>query len=540
MKTVVVDDEARIRRGVERLVLSCGNDWQVVGSFSSGTECLDEIKKNNLAFDILITDIKMPKMDGLTLIIKLKEITSFYSVVISGFDDLEYLQTAIREGASDYLIKPIDREDFSEQLNRIKEKKVAKMNQLQKIKEFQVKASQLNYVNQIQKLSDVTRQQDIDLSLLEWTKDFPRSNYQLMYVSIDNIVSKSKKFDSDDWRTWAFAIENIIDEMIVKHRAKTSLQVWKWRDKELSYWILLQQEKSNHEMGIKFANQMKENIKSYTPLSCSIAVGRTFEDLTLLSNKRDEVLTYMRYRVLYGANQLIDYNREELDTEDKNDYKYIKNAIERIIFSLGNHDSEKTLEEIGKFLNRLQKEAIPEEIEQSIKLLGIRMINVLVKDGGGTDDFVLIEKIFDIPTKTSNFTELRNEVYDWSKQILTSLETSNDSSTYVAEPIEIAKKWIMQNLHEKITIPKIASQVYMNPTYFCEYFKRYTGETILDFVTRTRIERAKELLLNRELKIYDISVQVGYSDPKYFSSLFKEYYGDTPSQYRQHTILEKI
>jgi two-component system response regulator YesN len=73
----------------------------------------------------------------------------------------------------------------------------------------------------------------------------------------------------------------------------------------------------------------------------------------------------------------------------------------------------------------------------------------------------------------------------------------------------------------------------MSPTYFSNFFKAQTGETILDYVTKCRLEKAKDLLGTTDLKIYDISTQLGYQDTKYFSRLFKQWYGQSPSQYRE-------
>jgi two-component system response regulator YesN len=80
----------------------------------------------------------------------------------------------------------------------------------------------------------------------------------------------------------------------------------------------------------------------------------------------------------------------------------------------------------------------------------------------------------------------------------------------------------------------------MNPTYFCEFFKNQTGETVLDYVTRIRIEKARELLLKTDLKIYDISIKVGYTDTKYFSKLFKKHYGEVPSKFKERMKFEQI
>src|SRR5262245_38134907 len=96
IKVLIVDDEARIRRGIERLVLSCGEAWEVVATASDGREALDYFEQTGGGVDLLITDVKMPEMDGLTLIKEAKKRFSFYPLLISGFDDFTYVQTALR------------------------------------------------------------------------------------------------------------------------------------------------------------------------------------------------------------------------------------------------------------------------------------------------------------------------------------------------------------------------------------------------------------------------------------------------------------
>nr|WP_249316549.1 AraC family transcriptional regulator [Bacillus sp. FJAT-50079] len=114
-----------------------------------------------------------------------------------------------------------------------------------------------------------------------------------------------------------------------------------------------------------------------------------------------------------------------------------------------------------------------------------------------------------------------------------------------SDPIHQAKAWINNNLSENITIKKLADHVYLNPTYFCEYFKAQTGDTVLNYVTKKRLHEAKELLEKTDLKIYDVATRVGYQDTKYFSRLFKQWTNQSPSQYREKhanasKIIEKI
>lgn len=122
IKVVIVDDESRIRQGIERLVLNNGDEWEVVGTYINGLECLQDIEARNVHFDVLFTDMKMPVMSGLELLARLNEMTgkSYRSVVVSGYDDFEFIQSAMREGAMDYLLKPVDRQEMKKCLNKIK------------------------------------------------------------------------------------------------------------------------------------------------------------------------------------------------------------------------------------------------------------------------------------------------------------------------------------------------------------------------------------------------------------------------------------
>lgn len=543
IKTIIVDDEARLRRGVERLVKSNGDDWEVVATYSSGDECLKAIKSNKLSFDLLITDVKMPGIDGLTLIRSLKKFTTFHAIVISGFDDFQFLQTAIREGASDYLIKPIDRDDFHAQLDKMKQNIISQWTSKQHLEEIESKASQLTRVKQLHLLSELTWKQDIDLALLEWTKDFPNGDYQLLYVSVDNLASKTRSFQKEDWEAWKFAIDNIFDEMETNLKDSSMLS-WRWKGEDLSYWFLLHNENINQHVdiddrSIQFADQIRLNLQKYTPFTCSIAVSQKISDITLLASIKEELQTFIQFRLLFGGNQIFTNETIEGWKREKkgNNSKEIENQINKIIISLDSKDHGRTKAEITAFLNSIQALDSPEQIEQSLHLLGIQMINYMIKHSQTKDEIPLMKEVFGLTKKMSNLVELKNEVYDWVKKVLTILERKNEVQHL--DQITMAKNWIAKNLHQNITIQKIASQVYMNPTYFCEYFKAQTGETVLDYVTRIRIEEARNLLLTSTLKIYDISEKVGYSDTKYFSKLFKKQYGETPSKYKEKMLLDQ-
>nr|WP_263327644.1 helix-turn-helix domain-containing protein [Neobacillus sp. Marseille-Q6967] len=523
VKTIVVDDESRIRRGIERLVQSCSDEFEIVGSFPSGIECLNNYHQGELEFDLLITDIKMPGMDGLDLIKELKNFVSFEAVVISGFNDFKYLQTAIREGAVDYMVKPIIRDDFREQLQRVKEKIQHKRAEAARLEEMD---SELNFVKQSQLLNEFVRGLDRDLSELEWTRDFPLGNYFLLNISKDDTSAINPEHVS-------ISVENVIMDFLKQNYTNTNCPFWLWKGEGSCFWVLLQNKDNEENLAYSLAKKLQSKIRSNTHQSNTIAVSEMFQDLTLLPSVRDNLHSLLQFRLIYGENQVYSFSSIERNNKViKNDSKGLEVIINKILQSLERFQMDGVTHDLlRQFLKDLEKLNSPQEIERNIQLLTVQVVNYLLKYSYKKDEIPLIHEALHLTKRAANFQSLRRNLIDWMQKVFSSLDQINKKE--LADPVKISKQWILDNLGENITIEKIAREIPMNPTYFCEFFKNQTGETVLDFVTKTRIEKAKELLLTTDLKIYDISEKVGYSDTKYFSKLFKKYFGEVPSKYKE-------
>lgn len=527
VRTIVVDDESRIRRGIERLVKSASEEFEIVGSFSSGVELLDHYQHEKIEFDLLITDIKMPGMDGLELIKELKKHESFEAVVISGFSDFKYLQTAIREGAVDYMVKPIIRDEFRSQLNIIKKKIMTKWRTKDKLEEID---SQLNYIKQIQNLSELSNRKDIDLSELEWTKDFPPGNYCLLCISVDHTFMKKQSPIPTNWH--AKLEECILAVMGNFYNGGLPLY-WYWKGEDSSLWLLIHVKDEEEIKEMPFAEQLHASLKYNFQIANSIVISRQFHDVALLPNISDELFSLLQFRLIYGGNQIYSFESmaNHLNEWGKvRETKELDTIINRIMTSIESMDQKNTNYLLQQFLTGLEKLTHPIDIERNIQSLSIQTVNLLLKHAHAKDEIMIIQEALSFVKKAPNFTVLKTNMNEWMNKVFLILEKINQRD--VVDPVEAAKKWIMNNLGENITIDKIAREIHMNSTYFCEYFKNQTGETILDYVTKVRIEKARELLLATDFRIYDIAQTVGYSDTKYFSKLFKKHFGEVPSKYR--------
>lgn len=542
IKTIIVEDESRIRRGIERLVRSCGEEWDILGTFSDGQEAFDTMMTSQISIDLVITDVKMPEMDGLTLVKELKKSHSFFALFISGFDDFQYLQSALREGAINYILKPIDRDQFRIQMEEIKEKVFQKKKEQLELEEIQEKAQQLTYTKQVQQLSEITWNADTDLSMLGWAQQFPKGRYKLLYFSVDQILSKTRGFQSDEWEVWNFAIENILEELV--NQDIKELRNWWWRSSKLSFWLLFleQEETISSEFSIvteEFAIKLKNSIQRFTPFTVSVAVGREFQDITLIPNFRDQLLSLIQFRMIQGGNNI--FNLDSIKNVSKEEPKGITATVykntQQIIQAIESGDESKIKKELQGYFQEIENLSSPTIIEEALHYLFICIVNRWMEhDGFGEDPHIFSEAI-KLTKHASSFSQLKDSVKHWVIDVKNKIQLLSGDHP---DSIQLAKEWINQNLGENITVKKIANQVHLNPTYFCEYFKTHTGETVLDYVTRQRLEKAKELLKDIDLKIYDISCLVGYQDTKYFSRLFKNWMGESPSQYRDNLLKRNI
>ncbi|WP_332696427.1 response regulator transcription factor [Halalkalibacter lacteus] len=537
IKTIIVDDEPRIRRGIERLVKSFDVDWDIVGTYSDGKEAYDAIINSHIKVDLLITDVKMPEMDGLTLVKELRKSHFFFAFFISGFDDFKYLQTAIREGAINYILKPINREQFAVDLQEVKKKIIAKREEHQSLKEVQERASKLTYATQVQLLSEMTWLNDKDVSFLNWTKEFPTGKYKLSYISIDQTVPGRKGEESKECEIWSFAVENILEEMLMNEFINYGTRKWWWRNGRNNFWVLLfeQDKLEMNEFSAlteQFLVKVKDNIRRFTIHTASISESSVFHDLTQLPSYKNQLLSLLQYRLIQGGNKLFKYDliNEAHDLKPKGSTPVIYMRTQQILHGIEKYDEKKVVKALQTFFDELEHLSSPRLVEEALHYLFIQIVNLWMENDGYWEDPYLLTEAIQMTKWASSFSELKGKTKDWLMSIMKKIQLLRDDHP---DSIQQAKDWIHENLGDNITVKKIADHVYMNPTYFCEYFKKMTGVTVLDYVTKKRLEKAKKLLELPDIKIYDISSLVGYHDPKYFSKLFKKWQGYSPSEYRE-------
>jgi len=532
---MIVDDEAKIRRSIERMVRQSEQQFEIVAVCADGKEALEYMDRTKGDVDFVISDVKMPEMDGMQFIQEASKSYSFLPLFISGYDDFEYLRTALREGAVDYILKPIDRAQFRERLVEISSMIMKQRRQFFKMNEMEKKAELLQRTKQTQALIEVTSS-SIDLSRLGyWVEAFPSGVYSLLNISLDILPVKARSYTDKDWKAYTYVMENIIGEIV---QAEISVH-WFWRS-DNGFWVLLYSDKplelELRSQASKIAEVICSEIRRHTPFTVSVAQTELIEDLYTLRNAMQQALSLMNYRFLYGGNrvfcfrQMMEFELSEKEAE-KMEVSFVQ-AVRRMKACLMRADLEATIDNLYDCFQFIEKCSTPNQVQWLAQYVCLQIHAVWMEVS--ENSLFTLEHALQSLKRSSNVAEMKYDMKTWIGMIAESIRKERTLNN--EGPVEQAKAWIADQLHTELTVKSIADRIHMNPTYFCKYFKTQTGETVLDFITRLRLEQAKVLLENRSNKLQDICDKVGYKDVKYFSKLFKQWAGVTPSQYRDSLL----
>ena len=536
IKVFLVEDEKIIRESIKNNVNWEANGFEFAGEASDGEMALPMIEK--LQPDIVITDIKMPFMDGLELsdILK-KKIPKIQVIILSGYGEFDYAKEAIKIGVTDYLTKPVTGEQLLEALNKVKQKINKKKQQEEDIKKLQqdVKGHMRNMRYQF--LGNLIRGKMSVSKLMEQGNDLgidimsPAYNFMLL-----KIYSKDQKEKEQDFRVQADTIVEEIsknfENMIVFHRVTEGyILMIKGQDPEETI-----------QVAKEYITFLTERMKEEKELRWFAGIGQAVKRLHSLSEAYDSGSKAFAYQYQSSGNEAVFYDEvryekiEEKETETEN--------LQEVDFTKVNLD---VLEE---FLKNGRKEEVHAFVTNAVHTLG----------KANMDSFMFCQyMLINIQVNVMKFVEKMgiakeeiDRVFKDYKHQIASISTGEQASQYLEEIITQAiqlrndkagkkhdsliikaQEYIKENYqNETLSLHDVAAQVGLSNSHFSTTFKQETGQSFVEFLTGLRMEQAKEMLCFTDMKASQISYEIGYKDPHYFSYLFKKTQGCTPSEYR--------
>lgn len=532
LKVFLVEDESVIREGLRDKIPWEQYGFRYVGDAGDGEMALPMIRK--LKPDVLITDIKMPFMDGLSLseIVK-EELPGTRIIIISGYDDFEYACHAIRAGVDQYLLKPITRAMLRNVLLELKEKIEQDMEQKDYQARFQDEMQEFEQFSLrrfFEKIMDgKLSAKEIYEEAAQRSLEIAASCYNLLLLSL---YEENEQKTREDMGLFMRRQEEVF-HYFLRHP-----QYILFRLNVNCFGILVKSEADHME-------ELVENGVSHIRRICEpkesrmgwyVAVGTPVERLSMLSQCYKAVNHYFAYRfILPNVHVLTEktlsgYLADQEETNIGNvDYMQMDPEIIRDFLSKGN------LGEIFDFVETYQaniRSALKSRMFRGYVILNIRFAAEAFLGSIGADQAEYA------PALEQAVQEARSEKIEISEyfaiMLRTAMQIRDQIRNYQGKKLfKKALDYIDENFdHEGMSLTMVAEQTGMSANYLSAVFSQNMQKTFIEYVTEKRIEKAKKLLRQTEKNSGEIAREVGYKDSHYFSFVFRKLQGCSPREYR--------
>ena len=518
-RVLLVDDEEDIREGISRKMDWLGLGFSLVGEAANGQDALELAE--SLRPDVILTDIKMPFMDGLELCrILTDRLPAARFVVFSGFDAFEYAKQAIQMNVVEYILKPINADELSAVLRRLKDQLDRERAERRNVELLRSRYTEnlpvlreLFYANLLDgHIEPGTEREraarlDIDLQGEEWAVG-------LAYIGSDRRDALS-----------TLSIQNLLEETLTADRCKLSLyNDW------VAVIVSLTESFTIYDL-IRVLDRVCTLAASYLGLTLTVGVGAPCKELSGMARSAAEARTALEYRSMVGRGQVIYIGDLE---PDGGQVLTFEEADERTLTAAVRLGSEQEVRDAAAALAGKIREANPSAGQYNLFLmeLATHLIKMIRRSGVGMEE--VFGAGFSLPIQKSELPRLE-ELEDWCAERYLRLRTliRRRQTDSAGQTVETAKEYIRQHYAESdLSVEKLCAYLHLSSTYFSTLFKRETGTSFTAYVTTVRMEAAAEAIRGTEEKTYLIAQRCGYEDPNYFSYVFKRHFGVTPTKYR--------
>ena len=537
MKVLVVEDDFIVRQGI---LLSL--DWekyglQICGQAANGEAGWERVEE--LHPEIVLTDIKMPIMDGLQLAEKIKaKYPEIEIVIFSGFDDFTYAKQAIHLGVNEYLLKPIDAEELLKcvcnlkdaiQKRKAEQKEKQETVRLLKDNEIPIRDYLLSKVlypafneNQHKIMQDIT---SLGIEL-----NGPK--YKVLLLTVDDFTFLTRNSEEEEKNEIGEKIRTIVDDAFVRAKCK-AVTFLNWRHWHFQIAIILNyvsiSEFFEEDICKKIRDQIMEEPGFLSVFSCGYEKCNVAE----LSESYQEAVTALRSSKLYQKTGIRRFSedcvrKEEVFLKAGNDENMVVECIQKY-----------DVETMQKLCREIFEKTVMEETLERLKEVCIRLSVLMITNleemlmKKEISKLSLNEIIWEIQSHHTidGLRKCMQKTLDQVTNVLVLLES--EKYTMI---IRQAMRFIEENYAQEISVISISSEVHVTPNYFSQIFKAQTGKKFIDYLNEFRVSKAKKFLRDTSMKVYEVAEKSGYPNYKYFNKVFKKMTGYSPREYRNEVI----
>ena len=536
MYKILIADDEYLERKVLGIILKerCGiKDIEIIGKASKGEEAVELAVKNKA--DIVFIDIKMPGMNGLQAIRKIKaELPEAKFIILTAYDEFEYVQEALKLNIEEYLLKPVR----PEKVKTVMLSLIQKIEASRKEEKLREKMKEkLDMVIPYIKMSFVFDLIFLNIDTVEEIKsrteffDIDQLPSAVMIADIDKFARTTVNQDEVRRQLHKKEVFSVIKDFAA---AYSSLMIVPMSSDKIV--ILYFGEKNYQNKQIKnwlrqTAEQMVEDIKRKTDFTIKIGIGSYYDDPRMVDRSYYEAIGAIRNSLLVGKKSVIHW--EDIKNNDYEDVAYPYDIETKLIEKLKTAKTEQLLELIDTLFENWQLDDNFDSMmvkSRILELLGVLSRSAVEAGAKYIDISPLNYKYTQQLFKVNTISGLKKWLYSLVIKFIEKIDEVEDQEK--EKIIYYGVKYIQSNFTDDISLTDAATAASLSVHYFSRLFKKEMGCTFKEYLTELRMKEAKKKLKNRDENISNIAKDIGYNNPGYFSKVFKKYEGMPPSDYR--------
>lgn len=517
MRILIIDDEPLVRIGIKSAI-----DWEaqgveIVGEAGDGEEALRMIAET--VPDVVLLDIKMPKMDGLEVLRTIKERqVPVQTVVLSSFDDIAYVKKALKLGAFDYFHKPdMNERELTAMLKSIRE-------QFGSQKASIPIGTGTVGSRREQILYDALHGHVHDLS----ETSLKEGNMYVLLFKIKNYGTVIKRYTKETESILPNTVQNIVSEILSTEKEAEYLQL----DEQLSAVFISNSELKSLLASLTRVNKIVQMISSalkrFVNIDIVLGVSDWFADFDGIRTGYEQAGKALSHQFYHPDTSIFYY--QHLKQKGEQVYKQADAYLSQMKTALREEANDLFMELLSKWEKFLEQEECMEEKDVRKVYEGLLFMIGESGDspvGGYPEDAAGFEEIHEFGQLSAMYRLMFEERFKTRSHM--ELKGYSQLTRNIMEYTE-------EHYSESLSLKLFGELFHVSPNYVSRLFKQEVGQGLFDYINQRRIEKAKELLKDYRYKIYDVAEMVGFNNQAHFAIVFQKYTGFTPKQYRKEEV----
>ncbi len=529
-RIMLVDDEEEVRKAIIRNM-----DWEelgftVVGDAENGEDALEKLEQWEP--DVVITDIRMPYMDGLTLTERIREkYPSIKILIFSGYDDFEYAKQAIKLNVTEYILKPVNSEELAVILKRIQASLDEEIKQRRDIDSLRASYQgslpilrELFLNDLVRRTTDINviapRFEEYNIDILEARK------WLAAVIHVEQVERIETKELSMHQELIPISVRSLVEDFL-----KPYCRFAIFTSSE-GITVIAAIDENNTQTGlINLFHDICKESRRVLEVAITIGVGHSCESLQQIGDSYQTAVDALGYRAIVGKGKTIYIN--DVDPMNRGKLQFDIKDEEELTAAI-KFGSRETIEDMVRSLTACMEDAKVHTRQHQLYMLSVAncLIRLMQQYELNMDEmFDSKEQYEDILEGICRREDFADRIISVACRMNDAMNRERDNTT--RKVMEEAKEYIREHYSDpELSVETLCRHLHMSPAYFSTVFKKETGQSYVNYLTEIRLKKAVELLNETDDKTYMIAQKVGYQEQNYFSYVFKKKYGVSPTRYR--------